>query len=161
MPPPMPLEPQNQQLSYSSATNSQTQSGVPRNYLYVDKQATSSTLSLQRSRADRKFNLVAYGINEHPKGTRRYLHSANDTTAVILILKPIHSLLTEFSVCDCFRLGKYSEHCRRPLLVTQSRSSNVVSILASSCQLSQHPHISITPDLTPGVGKVESVLLKQ
>ena len=73
----------------------------------------------------------------------------------------IHSPITEFSVCDCFRLGKHSEHGRHPLLVTLSRSSEVVCILANRRQLSQHPHISIKPNFIPEDRKVESILLKQ
>ena len=117
--------------------------------------------TVQRSRADRKFNLIVYGIKEHPKGTRKHLRSVNDTTAVISILKSIHSSVTEFSIRDCFRLGKYSELRHRPLLVTLSRSNDVLSILANRRQLSQQPHISIKPDLTPEARKTESILLKQ
>ena len=136
---PMQLEPQNQQASYSSATKSRTQSGAPRNSLYVHKCPIPFKPFPQHSKNDRKFNLVVYGINEHPKGTRRHLRSANDITAVISILKSVHFPITEFSICDCFCLGKYSEQRHQSLLVTLSRSSDVLSILANKHQLSQYP----------------------
>ena len=120
--------------------------------------------SLQRTRADRKFNLVVYGVREQPKGSQRHIRSAQDEETITLILSCVHSPITEYSVSDCFRLGKYSENWCRPVLTTLSRSNDVISVLANRLHLShssQYPHLSIKPDLTPEARKVESILLKQ
>ena len=120
--------------------------------------------SLQHTRTDRKFNLVVYGVREQPKGTQRHIRSRQDEEIITLILSSIHSSISEYSVRDCFRLGKYSENRCRPVLTTLSRSNDVISVLANRRHLShssQYPHISIKPDLTPEARKVESILLKQ
>ena len=155
------IETQNQQVSYSSSTKGQTQSEAPRNSLYIHRQSISFKPFLQHSSADYKFNLVVYGINKNPKGTWRHLCSANDTTAVLSILKSFHSPVTEFLVCNCFRLGKYPEQHHRPLLVTLSRSSDALSIMANRDKLSQYLHISTEPDLNSEDRKVEPILFKQ
>ena len=102
-----------------------------------------------------------YGIAENPKGTAQHIRSENDIKAFTSILSSVRSSISEFSVRDCIRLGKFSENHCRPILVIMSRSNDVLAILGKKRQLSQHPHISIKPDLVPKVRKIESILLKQ
>lgn len=78
--------------------------------------------------------------------------------AVTSILSSVHSSITEYSVIDCYRLGKFSEDRCRPILVTMNRPNDVSSILADRARLS---NISIKPDLSPEDRKIESILLKQ
>ena len=61
---------------------------------------------LQRTRADRKFNLIIYGVKEQPKGTLRHIRAAQDEETIISILSSVHSSITKYSVRDCFCLGK-------------------------------------------------------
>ena len=112
-------------------------------------------------RSDKKYNLVIYGIRENQKGTQRHIRSANDIKAATSILTSIHSTITEHSVIDCTRLGKFSEDRCRPTLVTMIRPNDVATILANRVKLSQMPHISIKPDLSAAERKVESILLKE
>lgn len=121
----------------------------------------TTTHVVQRLRPDRRFNLVIYGIKESPKGTQRHIRSAHVIEAATSILSSVDSSITELSIRDCYRLGKYSEERCRPVLATMNRSSEVTSVLANRRQLSHFPDISIKPDLPPEVRKVESILLKQ
>ena len=112
-------------------------------------------------RWDKKYNLVIYGIRENQKGTQRHVRSANDIKAATFILTSIHSTITEHSVIDCTRLGKFSEDRCRPTLVSMNRPNDVATILANRAKLSQMPHISIKPDLSAAERKGESILLKE
>ena len=123
--------------------------------------STSPHNSIKRARPDRKYNLVVYGMKENEKGTKRHIRSANDIEAATTILSSLHSSITEYSVIDCIRLGKYSEDRCRPTLVTMNRPNDVSTVLVNRVHLSQTPHISIKPDLSPVERKVESILLKE
>ena len=58
---------------------------------------------------ERKFNLVVYGLSESPEGTSKHTRLLNDLQKAVSTLSSIDS---DNSVCDCFRLGKYSvDHC--------------------------------------------------
>ena len=115
----------------------------------------------QHTRPDRRFNLVIFGIKESPKGTKRHIRSADDIKAATSILSSINPSISEFSIRDCYRLGKYSEDRHRPVLTTMNRANDVSSVLANRRQLSNLPNISIKPDMSPQARKVESILLKQ
>ena len=115
----------------------------------------------QHPRPDRKFNLVIFGIKESPKGTKRHVRSADDIKAASSILSSVNPEISEFSIRDCYRLGKYSEDRHRPVLATMNRVNDVSSVLANRRQLSSLPNISIKPDMSPQDRKVESILLKQ
>ena len=118
--------------------------------------------STQHSRVDHKFKLVIRGVKEHPKGTQRHVRLEQDEKSTISILSSLHPSITQLSVRDCIRLGKYSEsHCR-PILATLSRSNDVSTVLTNRHLLSQqHPNISIKPFLTQEARRAEAILLKQ
>ena len=84
-----------------------------------------------------------------------------DTEAVINLFQAIAPQISEQSVCDCLRLGKYSNQKHLQILVKLSRTCEVSTILASRVKLSEFPGISMKPDTTPKEREVESVLLKK
>lgn len=110
---------------------------------------------------NRKFNIIIFGIKESPKGTPKLTRSDNDVEAVSDILSSMHQSITEYSVRDCYRLGRYSEDRRRPVLVTMTRSQDVALVLANRKKLAQRPEISVKPDLSREARQIQSILLKE
>ena len=74
---------------------------------------------------ERKFNLVIFRVNECTKGSPRNSRLLYDTSAITETLKFGDGNISEFSIRDCQRLGKFSDCKRRPILVTLTGSSNV------------------------------------
>ena len=119
-----------------------------------------TTVSSPRSNhGERKFNLVIFGVNECTKGSPRDSRTVHDTNAVFETLKMIDDNISEHSIRDCQRLGKYSDTKHRPILAKLSRSCDVLSILSKRAKLADMPGISIKPDMSKEQRKVESVLL--
>ena len=58
--------------------------------------------------ADRKFNLVVYGISECPSGMSRPERVKRDLDLNIPILTKLNPEINPLSIQDCFRLGKYT-----------------------------------------------------
>ena len=76
--------------------------------------------------------------------------------------KPIHPELTEQSICDCTRLGKYSEEQTRPILVKLSCACDVHTILSNRHKLADtESSISIKPFMTKSERIAQSTLLKE
>ena len=127
----------------------------------IPTKPTISKSTLQHP-VDSKFNLVIYGIKEHPKGTQRHIRSTQDLDTVTSILSSLHPSIAHYSVRDCTRLGKFSESRCRPILCTMSRSIDVSAVLTNRSLLSQkHRDIFIKPYLTSEARKAETILLKQ
>ena len=127
----------------------------------IPTKPTISKSTLQHS-VDSKFNLVIYGIKEHPKGTQRHIRSTQDLDTVTSILSSLHPSIAQYSVRVCTRLGKFSESRCRPILCTMSRSIDVSAVLTNRSLLSQkHRDIFIKPYLTSEARKAETILLKQ
>ena len=76
----------------------------------------------------KKFNLVLYGIKECPKGTPRHSRLVSDLKSVADILSSIDTQVSQLSIRDNYRLGKYQPNRSRPILVKMTRSSEVSSI---------------------------------
>lgn len=113
---------------------------------------------------DRKFNLVLYGLNEHPKGTPRNDRINGDHDAVLQPLKKLVPTLDEHHIRDCFRLGKFEDNRSRPrpVLAKLNCASDVVNILARyRSTTSDNRKIFIKPDLSPEQRSIESLLLKE
>ena len=106
---------------------------------------TSNTIPT--AAADRKYNIVVYGINESPKGTHIHSRVSNDVKLVSTTIQSICPDVSEQSICDCTRLGKYSSERTRPVLVKLSRACDVHSILSSRHKLahSESNNVSINP----------------
>lgn len=112
-------------------------------------------------RTDRNLNLVIYGIQECNKGTPRHVRSADDLESVTSTLASVDASLNDFSIRDCFRLGKYNEIARtpRPILAKFNRATDVSNILSKRSSLPQS--IVVKPDMTPEQRSQEAVLLKE
>ena len=112
------------------------------------------------SMTDRKFNIVVYGLEECQQGTPRHERMTRDMDSVTSIAKSACPTLTDQSICDCTRLGKYSPDRHRPLLVKFTRSCEAATILANRTKI-QAPGIFIKPHLTQQERANENILLKE
>ena len=83
-----------------------------------------------------------------------------DMDSVTSIAKSACPTLTEQSICDCTRLGKYSPDRHRPLLVKLTRSCEAATILANRIKV-QAPGIFIKPHLTQQERANEIILLRE
>ena len=122
---------------------------------------TSKPASSLAPQSERKFNVVIFGLKEPPKGTAKAVRSAKDLESSTATLSLVDSNITDRSIRDCFRLGKYNESHTRPILVRLTRACEVQSILSQRYKLSQSPGISIKPDLSQEERAIESLLLKE
>lgn len=110
-------------------------------------------------RADRKMNLVLFGIDECIEGTRRHMRVRQDFERAGSVLSQIEPSVTEANIRECYRLGKFKVGITRPLLLKLNRLVDVNSILSGRQKLSTSPKVRIKPDLTPDERKVEQLLL--
>ena len=117
--------------------------------------------SLPDNSVDRKFNLVIYGVKEHPKGTDRRARSKSDIDNCVRILKQADNDINIQSVRDCVRLGKFnSSNTRpRPLLVKLTRIPDVDSVLYNRSNITEG--ILVKPDMSRDERHKESILLKE
>ena len=96
----------------------------------------SHTASLERKNsANKKFNIVIYGPPECPKGSPMYVRTSHDTNLACKIIKSICPDLHDYAICDCSRIGKYSDQRTRPLLVKFTRSCDVAMVLSNRHKL--------------------------
>ena len=109
---------------------------------------------------DRKFNLIIYGIDEHPQGMSKWERLASDVNRAADVLSGLDVTVTTQSIRDCFRLGKFNKDSRpRPLLTKLTRTADVVSILSKRSVL--QPPFIIKPDLSPDQRAKEKILLRE
>lgn len=108
----------------------------------------------------RKFNIVIYGVTEQDNGTPRHQRLIHDNNEVAKVISKVDPSISETSIQDCMRLGKYNVDKRRPILVKLSRSCDVSSILANRYKHKTLPGIAIKPDMSPKERMIESLLLK-
>lgn len=109
---------------------------------------------------DRKFSLVLYNINESPTGTPWNTRAKNDFQSALSTLSTLLPSLSDQSICDCIRLGRYNPVKHRPLLVKLTRSCDVNIILSSRSSLGEST-ISIKPVMSKHEKFTESLLLKE
>ena len=66
-------------------------------------------------------------------------------------------------ICDCSRIGSYSEARTRPLIVKFARSYDVATVLSNRFRISksEHPNVYIKPFMSTIERKIESTLLKE
>ena len=117
--------------------------------------------NLNDSNPDRKFQIVIYGLDECTKGTPRHVRTRTDLNSVTKTIQSICPELTDQSICDCIRLGRYSDDRHRPVLTKLVRSCDASNILANRRKLSNFPGISIKPLMTLKERKTELTLLRQ
>ena len=111
--------------------------------------------------ADRKLNLVLYGLKENPEKTPKHERLQKDLDNILSVFASINVKVEANSIKDCYRLGKFipSRSKPRPILVKFLRSLDTLLILTNKKLLS--PPIYIKPDMTPEEKAKESILLKE
>ena len=115
----------------------------------------------KESASDKIFNIVIYGIPECEQGTPRYNRISSDLTSVTATIQNLCPEITEDSIKDCTRLGKYKTNNNRPVLVKLVRSHDVSSILAKRHQIPARSSYSIKPLKTAEERANEFMLLKE
>jgi len=112
--------------------------------------------------ADRKFNLVIYGISECPNGTSRADRVKYDIDKSVSTLSKINNDINANSVRDCLRLGKFKKDQNHPcpLLLKLNCTVDVISVL-SNLGANVDKTIAIKPDMTHEEKQKEAVLLKE
>ncbi len=138
--------------SYSQALQSGTDSHEP--------QSVRQPQYHNRS-YDRNFNIVVYGIGESSVGNSRQQRLANDTKEVLEVITITDDTITNQSIRDCVRLGKYIASRNRPILVKLSRTYEVQTILSNRKKLHSKPSISIKPQMSPEEISIEKIILKK
>ena len=158
-------------LNTTPSTNVESSSLNPMSYADLLKSTIASAsqhvqqLSVNSTK-ERKFNIVLYGIDECPEGTRKHDRVTQDHKSVVDVITVLDSSLDQHSVRDCFRLGKYSKenHRPRPVLVKLACAQNVTSLLSNRKKLSEsqeYNKISIKRDMSKQERQEESLLLKE
>ena len=109
--------------------------------------------------ADRKFNIVLFGIKENPPETSRSDRIKSDMKCCLDVIVKLNSEISSQSIRDCLRLGKYKQSASRPrpLLLKLNRSLDVTTILSNRDKAPQG--IAIKPDLTLQERQRNSLLL--
>ena len=81
---------------------------------------------------------------------------------VTTVIQKADKSIPSNSICNCVRLGKYTNRNCRQILVKISRSCEVTSISESANhkKLTDTPGISIKPDMSKEEQLIESALLK-
>lgn len=119
----------------------------------------SAPVAIVKNDSVRKFNIVLFGVDECPKGTRKVDREKSDLNNITGVLTGLDNSVQPQAIRDTIRLGKYNPSGRpRPLLVTLNRSSDVNTILSKRSQV-KSPYV-IKPDLSQDARVTESHLLK-
>ena len=113
------------------------------------------------SAAERKFNIVTYGIKESPQNTNRQERMKHDLDCVLTSLAKTGVPIDSEDIKDLYRLGKYDSKNERPrpLLVKFLRSSVALDVLSNKTKLDTPVYLK--PDLTPEERHKEMLLLKE
>ena len=126
--------------------------------------SVSKELTSANNQSERKFNVVLYGVDESPEGTRKHVRVTHDHDSVVEVVQTLDSSLDQQSIRDCFRIGKYSKEKSRPILIKLARVQSVTSILSNLKKLSEDPKhrkISIKRDMSKQERQNERLLLKE
>ena len=137
---------------------SKSQTSVPSN---TTAKETHEILNQSMNNAERKFNVVVYGIPECPQKTNRQLRTKQDLENVIDAMSKADNEIESNDIKDLYRLGKYDHKSQRPrpLLIKFLRSNVALDILSSKNKL--EAPVYIKPDLTPFERQKERLLLKE
>ena len=155
-----------------SPVDQATANNVPSNHVqrsYADTlkstiASVSKELTSANNQSERKFNVVLYGVDESPEGTRKHVRVAHDHDSVVEVVQALDSSLDQQSIRDCFRIGKYSKEKSRPILIKLARVQSVTSILSNRKKLSEDPKhrkIFIKRDMSKQERQNERLLLKE
>ena len=154
-------------LQSSNATNQGDTRGQTQQWSTVeqrkDRKASTAPRSASNNKQEsgKKGNIILYGVPECHSGTSRSARLELDLSNAVSVLSTLESSCQSQSICDCYRLGKYSPHGTRPrpLLVKFVRAIDASNILSKKGKLTR-PYL-IKPDMTQEQRKIESVLLKE
>ena len=105
----------------------------------------------------KKYNIVIYGIKEHPVGTPKL----GDLQEIIDTFSKVDKSVPPQSIKDHYRLGKFKQslHRPRPILVTLNSTTDVYSLLSKRSVAK--PPLLIKPDLSRQERSFESLLLSE
>ena len=148
------------QLSGTSPTETESEPEVA-NMKPSQIPPNKASSSNRTSNIDKKFTLVVYGVKESPEGTPRQKRIANDYENCSQIFHKVSPQVSESSIADCVRLGKFSASKNRPVLVKFARSYDVNVILSNRSKVSALEGISIKPHMSIAERRTESILLKE
>ena len=97
------------------------------------------------------------------QGTPHHSRFLQDNKSTGAVLSSIDESVTDQSIRDCFRLGRYSSDWNHYLLVHLNRSCDVhvVVILSKRRKLASSPAVRIKPALSPSKRRVENLLLNE
>ena len=110
--------------------------------------------------SDKRYNVVVFGLSESPPDTPRPERQKQDLSKLLEVLSSIDSSLTNASIQDFHRLGKFKPNSRpRPLLVKFLRTFEASLVLSKKESLS-FP-LSIKRDMSLEERTVENLLLKE
>ena len=104
--------------------------------------------SNQPYESDKKFNVIVYGIKEHPMGTSKSKRQQEDVQQVIDVFSKLDKSVLPQSIRDHDRLGKFKQALPqpRPILVKLNRTADVYSLLSKHGSVT--PPLLIKPDMT-------------
>ena len=113
------------------------------------------------SESDRKFNMIIHGIPETKPGTSKMARFQSDLKSVGSIVSGLNSGVSELSLRDCFRLGKYKKDLQkpRPILAKLNRSTDVLTLLSLKTSLPEG--VTFKADLSRQERQAEAILLKE
>ena len=152
--------------TYSTATlkRANNSANPSTTYSHAQSQPSGNRYSSHSvSSVDKKFNIVMYGVSECPKGSPRHERISYDTDLACKTIQSICPELREYAVCDCSRIGKYTEERSRPLMIKFVRSCDAATVLANRHKISKSDHskVFLKPYMTVAERKTESILLRQ
>ena len=101
------------------------------------------------------------GLKESAPNTPQLERISHDFREVSSLFSPLLPSFVESTVRDCIRLGKISPDRSPPLLVTLSRSCDVLGVLSNKSHLADKPQIGIRADLPQSLRTSRSLVLKQ
>ena len=133
--------PQTRPPTYASTTRNHTQ----------PRQSKQPSRTARRPKFERKFNVVVYSIKECVQGTPKHVRTRNDQQTATKIVQGLCADISEQSIRDCSRLGRYNPKKQTciPLVITQARSCDTTAILVNRHKLSEMPGISIKHVMSP------------
>ena len=110
---------------------------------------------------ERKFNVVIYGVAEHPNVTPRPERQKSDLANCLNIISKLNAEIDSHFILDCICLENYKKlsqtSCPHPLLLKLNYSVDVTTILANRAGAPQG--ITIRPDQTKEERQQESLSL--
>ena len=144
--------PQPAEKTYASTTAANSES--------IHRESRTTTM-FRADHADRKYNIILYGVDKCPPGSSRASRLESDLSNAASVLSSVENTIRSQSVKDCYRLGKFSSSSThpRPILIKMIRASDVAKVMSKKHLLTR-PHF-LKQDMSREHRAVEAVLLKE